>query len=185
MRARPVEQIRQRTLRRYMEYLIIGAGPAGLQFAYFLEQAGHDYLVLEAGSGPGTFFRSFPRHRRLISINKPHTGWTDSELNLRVDWNSLLSDDPSLRFTKYSERYFPDAEDLVRYLSDFAAAHHLRIQYGTSVVDITKGDNFCVTDQHGLSYEARRLIVATGVSRPFIPAISGIETADVYDEVSR
>src|SRR5262245_18681893 len=91
----------RKTLRRYMEYLIIGAGPAGLQLAYFLERAGHDYLILESGSGAGTFFRSFPRHRRLISINKPHTGLTDSELNLRMDWNSLLSDDPNLRFTKY------------------------------------------------------------------------------------
>lgn len=57
-----------------MDYLVIGGGPAGLQLAYFLEQAGRDYLLLEAGRTPGTFFRNFPRHRRLISINKPHTG---------------------------------------------------------------------------------------------------------------
>src|SRR5215470_5175399 len=167
-----------------MEYLIIGAGPAGLQLGYHLAQAGRDYLNLEAGSGPGTFFRSFPRHRRLISINKPRTGWTDSELNLRMDWNSLLSDDPRLRFTRYSERYFPDAEDLVRYLSDFATAHRLCVQYGTKVVNITRNGNFRATDRHGVSHEARRLIVATGVSRPFIPAIPGIEAADVYDTVS-
>src|SRR5215813_10524300 len=181
---RGVGKVRQRIVRRHMEYLIIGAGPAGLQLGYFLEQAGHDYLILEAGPGPGTFFQSFPRHRRLISINKPHTGWTDSELNLRVDWNSLLSDDPSLRFTTYSERYFPDAEDLVRYLSDFATAHRLRVQNGTRVVDITRNGHFCATDQHGVIYEAQRLIVATGISRPFIPAIPGIETAEVYDTVS-
>src|SRR5499433_4158897 len=148
MRGRAQGQVWQKTLRRDMEYLIVGAGPAGLQLGYFLKQAGHDYLILEAGSGPGTFFRSFPRHRRLISINKPRTGWTDSELNLRMDWNSLLSDDPSLRFTQYSERYFPDAEDLVRYLSDFSTANHLRIQYYTRVVDIRRNGNFFVTDQH-------------------------------------
>jgi hypothetical protein len=28
----------------------------------------------------------------------------------------LLSDDPRLLFTRYSERYFPVADDLVRYL---------------------------------------------------------------------
>src|SRR5215475_7921212 len=135
------------TVRRHMEYLIIGAGPAGLQLGYFLQQAGHDYLILEAGSGPGTFFQPFPRHRRLISINKPHTGWNDSELNLRVDWNSLLSDDPNLRFTNYSERYFPDAEDMVRYLYDFATAHRLRVRYDTRVVQITRNGKFCATDQ--------------------------------------
>ena len=77
-----------------IDYLVIGAGPAGLQLGYFLERAGRDYLILEAGAAPGKFFRTFPRHRRLISINKPHTGWDDPELNLRMDWNSLLSDDP-------------------------------------------------------------------------------------------
>jgi hypothetical protein len=53
-----------------MDYLIIGAGPAGLQLGYFLERSGRDYLILEAGSHPGTFFRKYPRHRQLISINK-------------------------------------------------------------------------------------------------------------------
>ncbi len=63
-----------------MDYLVIGAGPAGLQLGYFLGRAGRDYLILERGSEPGTFFQTFPRHRRLISINKPHTGWDDPEL---------------------------------------------------------------------------------------------------------
>src|SRR5262245_54699690 len=114
-----------------MDYLVIGAGPAGLQIGYFLEQAGRDYLILEAGGTPGTFFRTFPRHRKLISINKRHTGWDDPERNLRTDWNSLLSDDPALLFTRYSERYFPDADDFVRYLEDFARRWELRVQYGT------------------------------------------------------
>ena len=167
-----------------MDYLVIGAGPAGLQLGYFLEQAGHDYLILEAGPGPGTFFRAFPRHRRLISINKPHTGWDDPEMNLRVDWNSLLSDDPSLRFTHYTERYFPDADDLVRYLADFAAASRLRVNYNTRIVRITRNGCFCATDQHGQTFEAKRLIVATGVSKPYIPSIPGIEAAELYETVS-
>src|SRR5215475_3915953 len=129
-------QVCQKTLRRDMEYLIIGAGPAGLQLGYFLQQSGRDYLILEAGSTPGTFFRTFPRHRRLISINKPHTGECDPERNLRMDWNSLLSDDPRLLFTRYSERYFPAADDLVSYLCDFAASKQLRIQYDTRVVEV-------------------------------------------------
>ena len=37
-----------------MEYLVIGAGPAGLQLGNFLERAGRDYLILEAGASPGT-----------------------------------------------------------------------------------------------------------------------------------
>ena len=167
-----------------MDYLIIGAGPAGLQLAYFLEKAGRDYHVLEAGPGPGTFFRTFPRHRRLISSNKPHTGWDDLEMNLRMDWNSLLSDDPNLRFTRYTERYFPPADDFLRYLADFEAAGRLRIQYNTRVARITGSDRFRVEDENGSTYQAKRLIVATGISKPYIPRIPGIELADVYTSVS-
>ena len=37
-----------------------------------------------------------------------------------------------------------------------------------------------MTDERGRTYEAKRLIVATGVSRPNIPEIPGIETAEPY-----
>jgi protoporphyrinogen oxidase len=46
-----------------MDYVVIGAGPAGLQLGYFLQQAGRDYVVLEAGPAAGTFYNTFPRHR--------------------------------------------------------------------------------------------------------------------------
>ena len=167
------------------EYLIVGAGPAGLQLGHHLQQAGRDYAILEAGPAPGGFFRTFPRHRKLISINKPHTGWDDPELNLRMDWNSLLSDDPRLLFTRYTERYFPDADDLVRYLEDYAATLQLRIVYGTRVRSIARADGgFVVVDEDGGTHRAQRVIVATGVTRPHIPPIPGIETAERYGDVS-
>src|SRR6266511_3401038 len=168
-----------------MDYLVIGAGPAGLQLGYFLERAGRDYQILEAGAAPGTFFCTFPRHRRLISINKPHTGWDDPELNLRMDWNSLLSDDPRLLFTRYTGRYLPDADDMVRYLADFASAFRLRIRYGTRAVRVSHQDGvFRATDEQGLIYEAKRLVVATGFSALYVPPIPGIETAELYGAVS-
>jgi thioredoxin reductase len=166
-----------------MDYLVIGAGPGGLQLGYFLERAGRDYLILEAGDAPATFFRTFPRHRRLISINKPHTGWDDPELNLRMDWNSLLGDDPGLLFTRYSERYYPAADDMVRYLNDFAHGHRLRVRCGTRVVRIARNGAFAATDQLGHTYHAARLIVATGVSQPYLPPIPGIESAERYGTV--
>src|SRR5689334_2188355 len=46
------------------DYLVIGAGPAGLQASYLLSRAGRDHLVLEAGDAAGTFFTRFPRHRK-------------------------------------------------------------------------------------------------------------------------
>ena len=164
------------------DYLLLGAGPAGLQLGYFLERAGRDYLILEQGSTPGTFFRTFPRHRQLISINKRQTD--DPELNLRMDWNSLLSDQPSLLFTRYTDRYFPDADVMVRYLADFAATTRLNIRYGTRAVRVTRDERFQVVDQHGAVYEAPLLIVATGPSMPYLPTIPGIETAELYGTVT-
>ena len=162
------------------DYLIIGAGPAGLQASYLLSRAGRDHLVLEAGDAPGAFFTRFPRHRKLISINKPITGWDDPELNLRTDWNSLLSDDPALLFTGYTPRYFPDAADMVRYLSDFATENDLPVRLGTRVESVTRPDDFAVRDQHGDLHLALRLSVATGVSKPYVPPIEGVEHAELY-----
>ena len=38
------------------EYLVIGAGPAGLQMAYFLAKAGRTYLVRRQVPHPARFF---------------------------------------------------------------------------------------------------------------------------------
>jgi thioredoxin reductase len=166
-----------------LDYLIIGAGPAGLQLAALLAADGRrDYLVLEAASAPGAFFGRYPRHRQLISINKPHTGSDDPELNLRLDWNSLLSDDPELRFTRYTERYFPDAEVMVRYLADFAAKTGVNVRYDARVTRVGKDGDFLV-ETADETYRTRRLIVATGVSQPYIAPIPGIELTENYADM--
>lgn len=38
------------------DYCIVGAGPGGLQLAYFLKHSKSDYVVFERHSGPGAFF---------------------------------------------------------------------------------------------------------------------------------
>jgi thioredoxin reductase len=167
------------------DYLVLGAGPAGLQLGHFFEKEGRDYLILEAGETAGTFFRSFPRHRTLISSNKVHTGYTDTEVNLRFDWNSLISDDPELLFRNYSKTYFPSADDLVRYLVDYAEKTGVRIRYNTRIANIAKDeDGFVLTDESGGSFRCRRLIVATGFTKLYVPPIPGIELAEQYTEVS-
>jgi cation diffusion facilitator CzcD-associated flavoprotein CzcO len=167
-----------------LDCLIVGAGPAGLQLGQHLQHSGRTYLILERGPAAGTFFTRFPRHRQLISSNKVHTGWKDPELNLRMDWNSLLSEETGPLFTEYSPRYFPPADDMVRYLRDYAAEHGLNIRYDTNVERITRPDVFEATDQHGEVHRARRLVMATGFSQPYVPAIPGIETAELYTDVS-
>jgi thioredoxin reductase len=165
--------------------LIVGAGPAGIQLAADLHRAGRDYLVLEGGEAPGTFFRTYPRHRTLISSNKVHTGSTDPEFNMRMDWNSVLTDDPDLLFTGYTERYFPPADLMVRYLGDVAERLGLNVRFGTRVERVEREDGlFRVTAADGSVHRGRRLVMATGVSKPYVPQIPGIEHAELYTEMT-
>ncbi|GGU19571.1 NAD(P)-binding domain-containing protein [Lentzea flava] len=131
-----------------VEYLVVGAGPAGLQMGRFLHQAGRDYVIVEAEPGPGSFFRRFPRHRVLAT-----------------DDNSLFDGVP---FARYSKRAFPGADDLVRYLEDFARP--LNVRYNTRV---TRLDQF----------DARHVILATG-KKPYVPGIPGVEHAETYASAS-
>ena len=170
----------------HYEYIIVGAGPAGLQMAYFLEQAGRSYVVLEKAEAAGDFFAKFPRHRTLISINKVYNWFSEPDFNLRYDWNSLLTYDSSLLFTDYSKKIFPNADILVKYLHDFAEKFALRIQYNTEVTWIdreTEGDrNFVLTDQNGAQYTSRCLFMANGAVKPNIPmGIEGIENIEGYE----
>lgn len=168
-----------------LDYLIIGAGPAGLQLGYFLQRDGRDYAILERGAGAGTFFRHYPRHRTLISINKVYTGHDDPEVNLRWDWNSLLTDNGHKTFRDYSSEFFPNADTLVEYLEDFAKETEQNVHYNADVVSIAKEDRlFHVTLADGRRFVSRVLVVATGCHKPYVPEVEGIELAENYADVS-
>ncbi|XP_042849106.1 FAD-dependent oxidoreductase domain-containing protein 2 isoform X3 [Panthera tigris] len=176
----------------HRDYCVLGAGPAGLQMAYFLQRAGRDYAVFERAPRPGSFFTRYPRHRKLISINKRHTGKANAEFNLRHDWNSLLSHDPRLLFRHYSSAYFPDAGDMVRYLDDFADRLGLHVLYNTTIAHVTlnkdrqawNGHYFILTDQMGHAHRCSVLLVATGLSVPNQVDFPGSEYTEGYESVS-
>ncbi|XP_031455952.1 FAD-dependent oxidoreductase domain-containing protein 2 [Phasianus colchicus] len=176
----------------YHDYCVLGAGPAGLQAAYFLQRAGRDYVVFERSHAPGSFFAIYPRHRKLISINKRHTGKSNSEFNLRHDWNSLLSHEPRLLFRRYSRQFFPHADAMVRYLEDFAAILGLRVRYDTAIVHVTlekeprawNGHYFVLSDQNRQSYKCSCLLVATGTWVPNVVNFPGSEYVEGYETVS-
>ena len=167
------------------EYLILGAGPAGLQLGYALARRNRSYVILEAGRSPGTFFRRYPRHRRMLSINKIHTGFDDPEINLRWDWNSLLCEDDAFRFTSYSRDYFPHADSYVRYLRDYADYFGLNVAYDSEVRAIERDSSFNAYDVAGRAWRGDALIVATGLSQPYVPDdIPGIELVERYSSVA-
>ncbi len=167
-------------------YLIVGAGPAGLQMGFFLKEAQANYLIVEKEVDAGSFFARLPIHRRLISINKKHNFFEEEEFNLRHDWNSLLSNGAGPKFTDYSDELFPHSDTLHRYLNDFAEDHGLNIRYGLEVSFIKKNSQglFEVAFKNGVVIECKVLLMATGVRSQNIPQdIEGIEHTLPYKNV--
>ncbi|XP_044157207.1 FAD-dependent oxidoreductase domain-containing protein 2 isoform X2 [Bufo gargarizans] len=171
------------------DYCVLGAGPGGLQIAKFLEEAGRDYVVFERSQGPGSFFHHFPRHRKLISINKRFTGRTNKEFNFRHDWNSLLSQD-ELRFFHYSQDFFPHADDMVKYLQNFSSAlsvhyskeiRHVRLK---SNQDAWHGHYFVLEDETEQEHMCNVLLVATGLSLANKLKFPGEEYVEGYETIS-
>jgi len=172
----------------YSKILVIGAGPGALQLGYELNQFGHkeDYLILERASVAGSFFEKFPIHRKLISINKVNTGYADSPKNLRWDWNSLLTRDGTSRFQEFDTDFFPHADSMVSYLSNFAITHDLPVFYNTNVTNITRSatkNRFEVETDQGEVYTCDYLILGTGLNRSHEPDIAGIDLCQNYTEL--
>uniref|UniRef100_A0A665UN42 FAD-dependent oxidoreductase domain containing 2 n=1 Tax=Echeneis naucrates TaxID=173247 RepID=A0A665UN42_ECHNA len=174
---------------RHFDYCVLGAGPAGLQMGYFLSKAKRDYIILERNSGPGSFFNKYPRHRKLISINKIYTGRQNREFNLRHDWNSLLSDKPDLLFKRVSSEFYPPADAFPLYLSMFVKELGLRVRYGVDVGRIramqsATGRSYILTDQHESDYTCSVLLVATGLWVPHKVEFVGSELVEDYESIS-
>jgi protoporphyrinogen oxidase len=121
----------------YYKNIIIGAGPGGLQCAYFLKKYNIEYLVIEKSDCVGNFFYNYPHAGDLISINKKYTGNDNNDFNLRHDWNSLLNDE-NLLFTNYSDKFYPSKETLTEYLNDFYEKNNLNIIFNKNVFKIIK-----------------------------------------------
>jgi thioredoxin reductase len=176
---------------------VIGAGPAGLQLGFFFEQQRRDYVILERAGTVGSYFRKYPRHRQLISINKRNTGHEDDEpkrspeFDLRHDWNSLVNGEEdggrSLLFTNYSKKLLPPADRLVDYLEDFAALYNLKIDFMQNVKMVTRapgGERLLLDTSSGQRYSCRVVIAATGLHVPYVPNIKGIEHTESYEDMS-
>jgi cation diffusion facilitator CzcD-associated flavoprotein CzcO len=154
----------------HFENIIIGAGPAGVQLAYYFEQNNIQYVILEKTEMCGSFFYKYPHTSKLISINKKYTGNDDTDFNLRHDWNSLLNEDDFL-LKDYTDEFYPDHKDLNKYINDFAYKYKLKIQYNTTVKKINKLENkyeiFMNNDEDVIT--CGKLIIATGLSIPNYP----------------
>jgi len=156
----------------FVENIIIGAGPSSLQLAYYFMKNNIPYIILEKNDSCASFFNKYPHSKKLISLNKKYTGKTDSDFNLRHDWNSLLNDENFL-FSDYTDELYPSSHILYNYLNDFSKKFNINIQFNTFVSKIKKDDqkNYLLTLNNNENEIAscNKLIIATGISIPFYP----------------
>ena len=157
--------------------MVIGGGPAGLQLGYFLSRGGRDHCIVDRSASVGSFWERLPRNGKLISFNKVHAIYDDPEMLLRWDWNSLLCD-YQLPFREHSQRLYPLAREMKAYLEAFQERFDIRVELGSPVRQISKrGDRFEARTDDAI-FVAPRLVMATGLSKPYLPAIDGIELLD-------
>jgi hypothetical protein len=157
---------------QFIENIIIGCGPAALQCAYYFEKYKINYIILEKNSICGSFFDKYPLSETLISINKKYVTSNDPDFKLRHDWNSLLNDE-QMNFSDYDDDYYPNSNNYVKYLNDFAKKNNIKIKFNTEVRQINKkNDKYEIYIKNEKDYYiCDKLIVATGLSLPNIPNI--------------
>lgn len=142
------------------DVIIIGAGQAGLACAYYLRRSGLDYLLMDEQEAPGGAWR--------------HT-WESLHLFSPARWCSLPG-----RLMGTTTTGYPHRDELLAYLEDYeqryAKDHVARGERADAVRWREELGCFEVTNQRGLTRQARAVISATGTwSNPYIPPIPGLE----------
>ncbi|CAJ1413948.1 unnamed protein product [Effrenium voratum] len=167
------------------KYCIVGAGPAGLQLGHFLKHQNRDYLIFERNARPGSFFEHYPRHRRLISLNKRNVRENRSaDFAFRHDWNTLIDVREEAQrpapVTARSKELFPHASVLTDYLREFAMEQEQQIRYGSLVQKVRRAKSSQAFEVQVLQSGAAEdflcgeLILASGLAR----ARAGENTVD-------
>jgi putative flavoprotein involved in K+ transport len=144
------------------EVIVVGGGQAGLAVGYYLTQAKIPFVILHADSRIGDSWRE---------------RWDSLTLFTPAVHSSL----PGLRFPGDPEHY-PGKVEVSDYLERYAQTLELPIRYDSRVSSLEHADGgYRLRTQSG-SYQASRVIVATGAyQRPYIPPISG----QLSDEVTQ
>ncbi|WP_241680881.1 NAD(P)-binding domain-containing protein [Pseudactinotalea suaedae] len=136
---------------------VIGGGPAGLAAAAVLGAGGLAPVVLERGEGVGTSWRG---HYDRLHL---HT----------ARWLSGL---PGLPIPSGVGRW-PGRDDVVRYLEQYAAHHHLEVRNGVEVRRVDRdpaGSGWVLRCPQG-DLETGAVVVATGYNAvPRIPDWPGL-----------
>ncbi|MDK2802082.1 MAG: NAD(P)-binding domain-containing protein [Oscillospiraceae bacterium] len=171
------------------DLIIVGCGPASIQLALRLEELIKksskkiEYIIIEKNSVAGSFFNTYPIHKKLISNNKLYTGKSrETEYSERFDWNSLLMDDNEIQTRDYTTDFYPKRNIIPKMLGDIVEKFKIPINFNEDVLELRKDENlFHILTKKG-EYKSKFAVVATGF-KPKKPDIIGFELATSYEKM--
>lgn len=132
--------------------IIIGGGQAGLSLSYCLKQAGHEHMVLEQATEPGSAWR-----QRWDSFTFVSPNWT-----IRLPGGEYAGNAP--------DAFLPRAEILALF-AQYAQRHALPVRYGVKATGVKPAERGYVVETESGMFRARNVVIATGsFQKPKLPA---------------
>lgn len=147
------------------DFIIIGAGQAGLCMAYYLKQQGHDFLLLDANHEIGDPWL----HR-----------WDSLKLFTPTEFNHL----PGMDFPHKKGKY-PNKYEVVDYLKYYCKKYQFPIELNQKVISLSKykhkKKNQFILKTEQAEFKARQVIVATGpFHKPYTPECHKNINEDIF-----
>ena len=135
------------------DVVVIGGGQAGLAVGYFLARQDRRFTILEAAGEPAAAWRE---------------RWDSLRLFTPVRRDSL----PGRAFPGDPDSY-PDRDQVVAYLEDYARHFELPVELDSRVLAVRGADDGFEVELADRRYLAEQVVVATGPFQvPFIPPIA-------------
>ncbi len=138
------------------DVLVIGAGPAGLASAYYLEQAGISYVVVDRA-------------------NEIASTWAHLYKSLHLNTASFVTYLPGKRMPVTSPIY-PSGEQLYDYIRQYAEDHQFNVRLGIEVTGTVPDNGGWRVETSEGNYWFPCVIIATGrYNNPIIPPLEGMD----------
>lgn len=133
------------------DYIIIGAGQAGLAIAYYLNKQSLNYLIVDANSETGA-----PWLKR----------WDSLKLFTPSEFNNL----PGMKFP-HKKGHYANKYEVADYLKAYVSKFNIPIEFNHKITSLKKDGDVFTLKSGTKEFKAHHVIVATGpFHKPYTPA---------------